>query len=53
MPIIKNALSFEGRQQTAESITEENVRTFLDFNRKVGVENFNDERRQNAIKQSF
>ena len=49
----KNALSFEGRQQTAESITEENVRTFLDFNRKVGVENFNDERRQNTINKAF
>jgi hypothetical protein len=49
----KNALSFEARQQTAESITEENVRTFLDFNRKVGVENFNDERRQNTINKAF
>jgi len=49
----KNALGFEARQQTAESLTEENVRTFLDFNRRVGVQNFNDERRQNTINKAF
>ena len=49
----KNALSFEARQQTAESLTEENVRTFLDFNRKTRVAEFNDDRRQKTINKAF
>jgi len=49
----QNMSSFEARQQTAESLTEENVKTFLDFNRKTRVAEFNDERRQNTINKAF
>jgi hypothetical protein len=49
----QNMLSFEARQQTAESLTEENVRTFLDFNRKTRVAEFNDDRRQKTINKAF
>lgn len=49
----QNALSFEKRQQTAESITDENVRQFLDYNRKANIQNFNDTRRQNTINRAF
>lgn len=50
---VLDALSFEKRQQTAESITDENVRGFLDYNRKVNLQNFNDARRQNTINRAF
>lgn len=50
---VQDALSFEKRQQTAESITDENVRGFLDYNRKVNLQNFNDARRQNTINRAF
>ena len=47
----QDALSFEKRQQTAEAITEENVKQFYDYLRRLNASNFNDVRRRNTVNQ--
>jgi len=49
----KDALGYERRQQAAESLTEENVRQFYDYLRKLNASNFNDNRRRNTLNQMY
>ena len=49
----EDALDYERRQQTAESLTEENVRQFYDYLRKLNASNFNDNRRRNTLNQIY
>lgn len=49
----KDALNYEQRQQTAEALTEENVRQFYDYLRKLNASNFNDTRRRNTLNQMY
>ena len=49
----EDALDYERRQQTAESLTEENVRQFYDYLRKLNASNFNDNRRRNTLNQMY
>lgn len=44
-----DALSFEKRQQTAQAITEEQIKQYYDYMRRLNTSKFNDIRRMNTI----
>lgn len=46
---VNNALSFEQRQFTAKAKTEEELRRWLDFNRKVRLNNFQNQQKMNLL----
>ena len=49
----QDSLSYEQRQQTAQALTEENVRQYYDYLRKLNTSNFNDIRRRKSINQMY
>lgn len=48
-----NMLNFEQRQLTAKAKTEEELRNYLDFNRKVALNNFRTQQNRNLIADMF